>query len=83
MIIRYQPAGGESIYGAPFADEFHSRLRFNHRGLLACANAGTHVILMEARSLLPLTAAIGLIRRIQFLGRYVSGLNVPVVHVLV
>uniref|UniRef100_A0A453EYY5 PPIase cyclophilin-type domain-containing protein n=1 Tax=Aegilops tauschii subsp. strangulata TaxID=200361 RepID=A0A453EYY5_AEGTS len=32
---------GESIYGAPFADEFHSRLRFNHRGLLACANAGT------------------------------------------
>lgn len=33
--------GGESIYGAPFADEFHSRLRFNHRGLLACANAGT------------------------------------------
>lgn len=34
-------AGGDSIYGAPFADEFHSRLRFNHRGLLACANAGT------------------------------------------
>ncbi|KQK08443.1 peptidyl-prolyl cis-trans isomerase CYP57 [Brachypodium distachyon] len=33
--------GGESIYGAPFADEFHSRLRFNHRGLLACANAGS------------------------------------------
>ncbi|KAH7437599.1 hypothetical protein KP509_05G079900 [Ceratopteris richardii] len=33
--------GGESIYGAPFADEFHSRLRFTHRGLLACANAGT------------------------------------------
>lgn len=33
--------GGESIYGAPFADEFHSRLRFNHRGLVACANAGT------------------------------------------
>uniref|UniRef100_A0ACD5VQL6 Uncharacterized protein n=1 Tax=Avena sativa TaxID=4498 RepID=A0ACD5VQL6_AVESA len=33
--------GGESIYGAPFSDEFHSRLRFNHRGLLACANAGT------------------------------------------
>jgi peptidyl-prolyl cis-trans isomerase SDCCAG10 len=22
-------------------DEFHSRLRFNHRGLVACANAGT------------------------------------------
>ncbi|KAK6912837.1 Cyclophilin-type peptidyl-prolyl cis-trans isomerase domain [Dillenia turbinata] len=33
--------GGESIYGAPFADEFHSRLRFNHRGLVACANAGS------------------------------------------
>lgn len=30
--------GGESIYGAPFPDEFHSRLRFNHRGLLAMAN---------------------------------------------
>lgn len=23
--------GGESIYGHPFKDEFHSRLRFNHR----------------------------------------------------
>lgn len=23
--------GGESIYGTPFADEFHSRLRFSHR----------------------------------------------------
>ena len=34
-------SGGESIYGAPFADEFHSRLRFNHRGLIACANPGT------------------------------------------
>lgn len=33
--------GGESIYGGPFADEFHSRLRFNHRGLVACANPGT------------------------------------------
>lgn len=30
--------GGESIYGHPFKDEFHSRLKFNHRGLLACAN---------------------------------------------
>ncbi|KAL8171065.1 hypothetical protein V2J09_022869 [Rumex salicifolius] len=34
-------SGGESIYGGAFSDEFHSRLRFNHRGLLACANAGT------------------------------------------
>lgn len=33
--------GGESIYGKAFADEFHSRLRFKHRGLVACANAGT------------------------------------------
>ncbi|XP_058106070.1 peptidyl-prolyl cis-trans isomerase CYP57 [Magnolia sinica] len=33
--------GGGSIYGGVFADEFHSRLRFNHRGLLACANAGS------------------------------------------
>lgn len=29
--------GGESIYGRPFNDEFHSRLRFNRRGLLAMA----------------------------------------------
>ncbi|KAF9616986.1 hypothetical protein IFM89_033056 [Coptis chinensis] len=33
--------GGESIYGGVFADEFHSRLRFKHRGLVACANAGS------------------------------------------
>ncbi|KAJ8331683.1 Peptidyl-prolyl isomerase cwc27 [Batrachochytrium dendrobatidis] len=32
--------GGESIYGAPFADEYHTRLRFTHRGLLAMANTG-------------------------------------------
>jgi peptidyl-prolyl cis-trans isomerase SDCCAG10 len=30
--------GGESIYGHPFRDEFHSRLRFSHRGIVACAN---------------------------------------------
>uniref|UniRef100_A0A2K5RKX1 Spliceosome-associated protein CWC27 homolog n=1 Tax=Cebus imitator TaxID=2715852 RepID=A0A2K5RKX1_CEBIM len=34
--------GGESIYGTPFKDEFHSRLRFNRRGLVAMANAGSH-----------------------------------------
>ncbi|XP_026153669.1 spliceosome-associated protein CWC27 homolog [Mastacembelus armatus] len=34
--------GGESIYGRPFKDEFHSRLRFNRRGLVAMANAGAH-----------------------------------------
>lgn len=32
--------GGESIYGHPFKDEFHSRLRFIRRGLVAMANAG-------------------------------------------
>ncbi|KHJ90967.1 peptidyl-prolyl cis-trans isomerase, cyclophilin-type [Oesophagostomum dentatum] len=32
--------GGESIYGKPFKDEFHQRLRFNRRGLLGMANAG-------------------------------------------
>uniref|UniRef100_A0A453EZ41 Uncharacterized protein n=1 Tax=Aegilops tauschii subsp. strangulata TaxID=200361 RepID=A0A453EZ41_AEGTS len=37
-----------------------------------------HLIRTEASSLLPLTAAIGLIRRIQFLGRYVSTLIVPI-----
>jgi peptidyl-prolyl cis-trans isomerase SDCCAG10 len=26
------------VYGAPFKDEFHSRLRFSHRGLVAAAN---------------------------------------------
>ncbi|XP_009767715.1 peptidyl-prolyl cis-trans isomerase CYP57 isoform X4 [Nicotiana sylvestris] len=33
--------GGESIYGGVFPDEFHSRLRFKHRGLVACAGAGS------------------------------------------
>ncbi|KAF2474142.1 cyclophilin-like protein [Lindgomyces ingoldianus] len=33
--------GGESSYdGDPFADEFHSRLKFNRRGLLGMANTG-------------------------------------------
>lgn len=32
--------GGESIYGHPFKDEFHSRLRFVRRGLVAMANSG-------------------------------------------
>ncbi|XP_053738042.1 spliceosome-associated protein CWC27 homolog [Synchiropus splendidus] len=34
--------GGESIYGQPFKDEFHSRLRFIRRGLVAMANSGPH-----------------------------------------
>jgi peptidyl-prolyl cis-trans isomerase SDCCAG10 len=32
--------GGESIFGKPFEDEVHSRLRFTHRGLVACASSG-------------------------------------------
>ena len=32
--------GGESVYDEPFRDEFHSRLRFERRGLVAMANAG-------------------------------------------
>lgn len=31
--------GGDSIYGEPFMDEIHSRLRFNRRGLVAMANS--------------------------------------------
>ena len=33
--------GGESIYGGPFLDEFHSRLTFSHRGIVAMANDGS------------------------------------------
>lgn len=32
--------GGESIYDDGFPDEFHSRLRFNRRGLVGLANTG-------------------------------------------
>ena len=32
--------GGESIYGEPFLDEFHSRLKFYRRGIVAMANPG-------------------------------------------
>lgn len=30
--------GGESIWGRPFKDEIHGRIRFNHRGQVACVN---------------------------------------------
>lgn len=33
-------AGGESIWGKPFPDEFSKELRFNTEGLLAMANSG-------------------------------------------
>jgi cyclophilin family peptidyl-prolyl cis-trans isomerase len=33
-------SGGESIWGKPFKDEFHSRLRMVRRGLVCMANAG-------------------------------------------
>lgn len=32
--------GGESIYGGPFKDEFHQRLKFGRRGMVAMANSG-------------------------------------------
>ena len=32
--------GGESVWGKPFKDEFHQRIRFNHRGQVAMANPG-------------------------------------------
>ncbi|XP_049546783.1 spliceosome-associated protein CWC27 homolog [Anopheles darlingi] len=31
--------GGESVYGRPFKDEFHSRLRYVRRGLVGMANS--------------------------------------------
>ncbi|KAI9560633.1 hypothetical protein GHT06_011583 [Daphnia sinensis] len=34
--------GGESIYGEPFKNEVHSRLRFVRRGLVATANTGNN-----------------------------------------
>lgn len=43
FVLTMQPGSGfagESIYGESFPDEFHSRLRFSHRGIVAMA--GTH-----------------------------------------
>lgn len=31
--------GGQSIWGKPFKDECHQRIKFNHRGLVAMANS--------------------------------------------
>ncbi|KAG5179623.1 cyclophilin-type peptidyl-prolyl cis-trans isomerase [Tribonema minus] len=33
--------GGDSIWGKPFKDECHSRIKFNHRGQVAMANENT------------------------------------------
>lgn len=33
-------AGGESIWGKPFADEFNAKIKFDRPGLLAMANRG-------------------------------------------
>jgi cyclophilin family peptidyl-prolyl cis-trans isomerase len=46
-------SGGESVFGEPFKDEFHSRLHFNHRGQVAMANSkpndnGSQACLLEA-----------------------------------
>jgi len=35
-----QGKGGQSIWGAPFADEIRSTLKFNARGIVAMANSG-------------------------------------------
>ncbi|MFA6218047.1 MAG: peptidylprolyl isomerase [Candidatus Omnitrophota bacterium] len=34
--------GGESLWGAPFEDEFSSAVKFDKPGILAMANAGPH-----------------------------------------
>lgn len=36
--------GGKSVYGEPFRDEFHSRLKFNHR-LVIHVNHHCHIFL--------------------------------------
>lgn len=41
VLFIFYVLGGQSIYGGVFPDEFHSRLRFKHRGLVACANASS------------------------------------------
>ena len=48
--------GGESVYGHPFNDEFHSRLKFNHRSgssslSLTCMHRRTNCTLQDTRPL--------------------------------
>ena len=33
VVIARGLSGGDSIYGKPFADEFHQRIKFNHRSV--------------------------------------------------
>lgn len=40
LSLTFDWKGGESIYDDGFPDEFHSRLRFNRRGLVGLANTG-------------------------------------------
>lgn len=40
FLMQGGPVSNQSSYGADFEDEFHSRLKFNRRGLLAMANSG-------------------------------------------
>ena len=63
--------GGESVWGKPFKDEFHSRLRFTHRGLLAMANPGK-VDANESQFFLTLDACEWLAKKHTIFGK-VSG----------
>ena len=48
--------GGESIFGHPFKDEFHSRLRFTHRWLVCIAIQGLASTCAECTGGLPSSA---------------------------
>jgi cyclophilin family peptidyl-prolyl cis-trans isomerase len=37
--VLFSPSGGESIYGEPFKDEYHSRLKFSKKGMVGSATA--------------------------------------------
>jgi peptidyl-prolyl cis-trans isomerase SDCCAG10 len=62
--------GGESIYGKPFKDEIHSRLKFTTRGLLAMANTGPNT--NQSQFFFTLTAAPGLNGKNTIFGRVVG-----------
>lgn len=52
--------GGESIYGAPFGNEIHPRLRFRYRGLVGMANAGRGTVSNASQFFITLSRADGL-----------------------